>query len=220
MQPSGARHYGRGCRPTRLRILQLLDSEGDLSVGEIASRLDVAIAGVSNHLACLRWCAFVATVASTARSSTSWPTNACEPPQPGASGRRPMDTVRVAGRICRDGRIRRGERRARPPRTFGSPLPSTATDRTPRSGCDRGVDGLRRFSGCRRTSGSRSPSPTEDSGRSSVTAPCTDWRSDEEASEAGGDARCDRRPRSGAGGAGGRRFRRSRRRKRVGLVRG
>jgi ArsR family transcriptional regulator, cadmium/lead-responsive transcriptional repressor len=47
--------------PTRLRILQLLDWEGDLSVGEIASRLDVAIAGVSNHLAWLRWCGFVAT---------------------------------------------------------------------------------------------------------------------------------------------------------------
>ena len=47
--------------PTRLRILQLLASEGELSVGELADRLDVAIAGVSNHLACLRWCGFVAT---------------------------------------------------------------------------------------------------------------------------------------------------------------
>ena len=47
--------------PTRLRILQLLASEGELSVGELASRLDVAIAGISNHLACLRWCGFVAT---------------------------------------------------------------------------------------------------------------------------------------------------------------
>jgi DNA-binding transcriptional ArsR family regulator len=47
--------------PTRLRILQLLASEGELSVGEIASRLDIAIAGISNHLVCLRWCGFVAT---------------------------------------------------------------------------------------------------------------------------------------------------------------
>jgi len=47
--------------PTRLRILQLLASEGELPVGEIAARLGVAIAGVSNHLACLRWCGFVAT---------------------------------------------------------------------------------------------------------------------------------------------------------------
>src|SRR5258708_26020203 len=34
--------------PTRLRILQLLASEGELSVSEIASRLDIAIAGISN----------------------------------------------------------------------------------------------------------------------------------------------------------------------------
>jgi DNA-binding transcriptional ArsR family regulator len=39
----------------------LLTSEGELSVGELASRLDVAIAGISNHLTCLRWCGFVAT---------------------------------------------------------------------------------------------------------------------------------------------------------------
>ena len=47
--------------PTRLRIVQLLSVEGELPVGEIAARLGIAIAGVSNHLACLRWCGFVAT---------------------------------------------------------------------------------------------------------------------------------------------------------------
>jgi len=47
--------------PTRLRILELLASDGELSVGELADRLGVAIAGISNHLACLRWCGFVAT---------------------------------------------------------------------------------------------------------------------------------------------------------------
>jgi len=56
-----AKYFRTLADPTRLRILQLLGSEGELSVGEIASRLDVAIAGVSNHLACLRWCGFVAT---------------------------------------------------------------------------------------------------------------------------------------------------------------
>ncbi len=56
-----AKYFRTLADATRLRILQLLGSEGELSVGEIASRLDVAIAGVSNHLACLRWCGFVAT---------------------------------------------------------------------------------------------------------------------------------------------------------------
>lgn len=56
-----AKYFRTLADPTRLRILQLLGSEGELSVGEIASRLEVAIAGVSNHLACLRWCGFVAT---------------------------------------------------------------------------------------------------------------------------------------------------------------
>jgi DNA-binding transcriptional ArsR family regulator len=47
--------------PTRLRILQLLRDEGELSVGELAERLGVSQPGISNHLACLRWCGFVAT---------------------------------------------------------------------------------------------------------------------------------------------------------------
>lgn len=47
--------------PTRLRVLELLDEAGELSVGELVKRLGVPQPSVSNHLACLRWCGFVAT---------------------------------------------------------------------------------------------------------------------------------------------------------------
>ncbi|HEV2059555.1 MAG TPA: metalloregulator ArsR/SmtB family transcription factor [Solirubrobacteraceae bacterium] len=54
--------YFRGLGdPTRLRILRLLDAEGELAVGELVQRLRVPQATVSTHLACLRWCGFVAT---------------------------------------------------------------------------------------------------------------------------------------------------------------
>ncbi len=52
--------YFRGLGdPTRLRILELLRDEGELSVGELAERLGEPQPKVSNHLACLRWCGFV-----------------------------------------------------------------------------------------------------------------------------------------------------------------
>ena len=52
--------YFRGLGdPIRLRILELLRSEGELSVGELVSRLGLPQPQVSNHLACLRWCGFV-----------------------------------------------------------------------------------------------------------------------------------------------------------------
>ena len=52
--------YFRGLGdPVRLRILELLRSEGELSVGELARRLALPQPHVSNHLACLRWCGFV-----------------------------------------------------------------------------------------------------------------------------------------------------------------
>ena len=52
--------YFRGLGdPTRLRILQLLRTEGELSVGERVDRLGIGQTKVSNHLACLRWCGFV-----------------------------------------------------------------------------------------------------------------------------------------------------------------
>src|SRR5205085_12034170 len=52
--------YFRGLgEPTRLRILELLRDEGELSVGELVQRLGVPQQQVSNHLACLRWCGFL-----------------------------------------------------------------------------------------------------------------------------------------------------------------
>ena len=52
--------YFRGLGdPIRLRILELLRREGELSVGELVQRLALPQPQVSNHLACLRWCGFV-----------------------------------------------------------------------------------------------------------------------------------------------------------------
>ena len=52
--------YFRGLGdPSRLRILELLRSEGELSVGELVARLELPQPKVSNHLACLRWCGFI-----------------------------------------------------------------------------------------------------------------------------------------------------------------
>jgi ArsR family transcriptional regulator, cadmium/lead-responsive transcriptional repressor len=47
--------------PARLRILEALDACGELSVSELAKRVGLPQPSVSNHLACLRWCGFVAT---------------------------------------------------------------------------------------------------------------------------------------------------------------
>ncbi|MCP9488142.1 MAG: metalloregulator ArsR/SmtB family transcription factor [Gaiellaceae bacterium MAG52_C11] len=52
--------YFRGLGdPIRLRILVLLQSEGELSVSALVERLELPQSQVSNHLACLRWCGFV-----------------------------------------------------------------------------------------------------------------------------------------------------------------
>ncbi|MGH3092649.1 MAG: ArsR/SmtB family transcription factor [Gaiellaceae bacterium] len=52
--------YFRGLGdPVRLQILTLLRDEGELTVGELVSRLQLPQPKVSNHLACLRWCGFV-----------------------------------------------------------------------------------------------------------------------------------------------------------------
>jgi ArsR family transcriptional regulator, cadmium/lead-responsive transcriptional repressor len=52
--------YFRGLGdPTRLRILELLHHEGDLTVGALVERLALPQPKVSNHLACLRWCGFI-----------------------------------------------------------------------------------------------------------------------------------------------------------------
>jgi ArsR family transcriptional regulator, cadmium/lead-responsive transcriptional repressor len=46
---------------SRLRILEALETEGELSVSELVERLGLPQPSVSNHLACLRWCGFVDT---------------------------------------------------------------------------------------------------------------------------------------------------------------
>jgi DNA-binding transcriptional ArsR family regulator len=52
--------YFRGLGdPIRLRILEALRSEGELTVGQLVGRLALPQPKVSNHLACLRWCGFV-----------------------------------------------------------------------------------------------------------------------------------------------------------------
>jgi ArsR family transcriptional regulator, cadmium/lead-responsive transcriptional repressor len=54
--------YFRGLgNPTRVRILRLLKEAGELSAGELVSRLEMPQATVSTHLGCLRWCGFVTT---------------------------------------------------------------------------------------------------------------------------------------------------------------
>jgi DNA-binding transcriptional ArsR family regulator len=59
-EPDLVAKYFRGLGdPTRLRILELLRSHGELSVGELVARLGQSQPKVSNHLACLRWCGFV-----------------------------------------------------------------------------------------------------------------------------------------------------------------
>jgi len=45
--------------PTRLRILELLRDQEELSAGELTRRLAQPQPKISNHLACLRWCGFV-----------------------------------------------------------------------------------------------------------------------------------------------------------------
>ncbi len=47
--------------PTRVRILELLQDRGELSVGDLVRMLEQSQSKVSNHLACLRWCGFVHT---------------------------------------------------------------------------------------------------------------------------------------------------------------
>ncbi len=52
--------YFRGLgEPRRLRILDELRKDGELTVGELVSRLRIGQTSVSSHLACLRWCGFI-----------------------------------------------------------------------------------------------------------------------------------------------------------------
>ncbi len=56
-----AKYFRTLSDPTRLKIVELLRKEGEMTVGELAARLGVSQPGVSNHLARLRWCGFVGT---------------------------------------------------------------------------------------------------------------------------------------------------------------
>jgi DNA-binding transcriptional ArsR family regulator len=56
---AGARFFRVLSDPIRLAVLRLL-LEQERSVGELVSLLGVSQSRVSNHLACLRWCHFVA----------------------------------------------------------------------------------------------------------------------------------------------------------------
>jgi DNA-binding transcriptional ArsR family regulator len=59
-EPDLIAKYFRGLGDaTRVRILELLDAEGELTVGELVSGVGESQPKVSNHLACLRWCGFV-----------------------------------------------------------------------------------------------------------------------------------------------------------------
>lgn len=56
-----AKYFRAFGNPTRLQILELLREHGELGVHEIVQRVGSTQPQVSNHLACLRWCGFVAT---------------------------------------------------------------------------------------------------------------------------------------------------------------
>ena len=61
-EPDLLAKYFRGLGdPTRVRILELLEEHGELSVGELVDQLGESQPKVSNHLGCLRWCGFVTT---------------------------------------------------------------------------------------------------------------------------------------------------------------
>ncbi len=59
-EPDLLAKYFRGLGDaTRVRILELLEARGEMSVSELVVAVDQAQSKVSNHLACLRWCGFV-----------------------------------------------------------------------------------------------------------------------------------------------------------------
>ena len=61
-EPDLVAKYFRGLGDaTRVRILELLRTHGELSVGDLVEQLGQSQPKISNHLACLRWCGFVET---------------------------------------------------------------------------------------------------------------------------------------------------------------
>jgi len=55
-----AKYFRALGNPTRLRLLAALEG-GEASVGQLVGQLALPQPQVSKHLACLRWCGFVAT---------------------------------------------------------------------------------------------------------------------------------------------------------------
>jgi ArsR family transcriptional regulator, cadmium/lead-responsive transcriptional repressor len=54
-----AKYFRVFADPSRLRMLEALEADGELSVSQLVERLGLPQPSVSNHLACLRWCGFV-----------------------------------------------------------------------------------------------------------------------------------------------------------------
>ncbi len=54
-----AKYFKAVADSTRVRVMDLLDEHGELTVSELVERLGQSQPKVSNHLACLRWCGFV-----------------------------------------------------------------------------------------------------------------------------------------------------------------
>lgn len=61
-EPDLVAKYFRGLGDaTRVRIVESLDTDGEKTVSELVAAVGQSQPKVSNHLACLRWCGFVAT---------------------------------------------------------------------------------------------------------------------------------------------------------------
>lgn len=55
-----ARFFSGLANPTRLQIVELLLDAGELSVGELVEHIGCSQGQISNQLACLKWCGYVA----------------------------------------------------------------------------------------------------------------------------------------------------------------
>lgn len=55
-----AKFFDGLANPTRLKIVELLLERGELNVGEIIEAVQMSQGQVSNQLACLKWCGYVA----------------------------------------------------------------------------------------------------------------------------------------------------------------
>lgn len=56
-----AKYFRALGHPARLRILDTLATDGELTVSEVVGKVGLPQPKISDHLACLRWCGFVET---------------------------------------------------------------------------------------------------------------------------------------------------------------